>query len=220
VTRVDLLHPELIRAQLEAVLTDIPPGAAKTGALGGIDQVELLAAMAVAFTFPLVIDPVMVSKHGAPLLSAEAQAAIRRKLLPVCTLITPNIAEAEVLTGDVIDDLEGAEKAARKLADMGAPAVLVKGGHLPGESVDILYTDGVVEHMRGTRLHTRHTHGTGCTYSAAITALLARGFPLADAVRRAKAFIQRAIETAPGLGAGAGPVNHFADAGDLTAASS
>jgi hydroxymethylpyrimidine/phosphomethylpyrimidine kinase len=213
VSRVELVRSELIRQQIEAVVSDIPPGAAKTGALGGTEQVEIVAAIAASFTFPLVVDPVMVSKHGARLLSEDAESAIRSRLLPRCTLVTPNIAEAEALCNITIQNVDDLEEAAYRIADLGAKSVLVKGGHLAGEAIDVLYHEGRAERLFGARVQTRHTHGTGCVYSAAITALLARGDEIVKAVRGAKAFIQTALETAPGLGLGAGPVNHFVDTG-------
>jgi hydroxymethylpyrimidine/phosphomethylpyrimidine kinase len=223
VTRVHLTPAEVIRQQVEAVISDIPPQAAKIGALGGVEQVEVVAAMAAAFPFPLVVDPVIVSKHGARLLTSEAENAVRTRLVPHCALVTPNIAEAEVLSGSTIDDLTGVEEAARRIAQLGPGAVLIKGGHLEGKPIDVFYFRDSIHHLRGKRVLTQHTHGTGCTFSAAIAALLARGFTLPDAVRSAKQFIQRAIETAPGLGSGPGPVNHFAaagGAGQVSAASS
>ncbi len=223
VTRVEPAPAEIIRQQVEAVISDIPPQAAKTGALGGVEQVEVVAAMAAAFPFPLVVDPVMTSKQGARLLTNEAESAIRTRLLPHCALVTPNIAEAEVLSGSTIDDLTGVEEAVRRIAQLGPGAVLVKGGHLEGAPIDVLYFRGAIHRLRGKRVPTQHTHGTGCVFSAAITALLAHGLALPDAVRSAKQFIQRAIETAPGLGSGPGPVNHFASASgprQLSAASS
>jgi hydroxymethylpyrimidine/phosphomethylpyrimidine kinase len=215
VTRVELVPPDIIREQVEAAVSDIPPQAAKTGALGGVEQVELLAVMAAAFPFPLVVDPVMVSKHGARLLSPDAEQALRSRLLPHCTLVTPNIAEAEALSGITIDDPKDAEQAGRRIAELGPRAVLIKGGHLEGAPTDLLYAGGAFHWIEGQRVQTTNTHGTGCTYSSAITALLARGKPLLDAVRISKLYIQGAIETAPGLGSGAGPVNHFAATGDV-----
>jgi hydroxymethylpyrimidine/phosphomethylpyrimidine kinase len=220
VRRVELVRPELIRDQIAALLSDIPPLAAKTGALGGVEQVETVAALAADFTFPLVVDPVMVSKHGAPLLTPEAESAMKKQLLPQCALVTPNIAEAERLSGSHICTMEDMSEVARRIAGMGARAVLVKGGHLNGAPVDALFCEGAVEFLPGRRIETRHTHGTGCTYSAAITALLARGLPLAAAVAGAKKFIQEAIQTAPGLGHGTGPVNHFAATPESVSAAS
>jgi hydroxymethylpyrimidine/phosphomethylpyrimidine kinase len=216
VTRVELTAPEIVRQQVEAVISDIPPQAAKCGALGGVEQVEVVGAMAAAFPFPLVVDPVMVSRQGARLLTSEAENALRTRLVPHCVLVTPNIAEAEVLSGNTIDDLTGVEEAARRIAQLGPGAVLIKGGHLEGAPVDVLYVHGSIHRLRGKRVVTQHTHGTGCTLSAAITALLAHGLDLSDAVKAAKQFIQRAIATAPGLGSGAGPVNHFTAASGPT----
>ena len=206
------LPPELVKAQIEAVVSDIAPGAAKTGALGNRGIVEAVAAVARGFAFPLVVDPVMIGKHGAALMDSEAVGALRGALLPLAFLLTPNLPEAEALAGIEVKDAEGMREAARRLAGMGAKNVLVKGGHLRGDAVDVLWHQGAFTEFPAPRTATRHTHGTGCAYSAAITALLARGTELPEAVRLAKAWITRAIETNPGLGAGAGPVNHFADA--------
>ncbi|MBI1786495.1 MAG: bifunctional hydroxymethylpyrimidine kinase/phosphomethylpyrimidine kinase, partial [Acidobacteria bacterium] len=210
VERVECLDPELILAQLRAVLEDIPPGAAKTGALGNRAIVEAIAEAAAGFAFPLVVDPVMISKHGAPLVSGDARQAILTRLIPRAALLTPNLHEAEALAGVEIRDLAGMRDAARRLADLGAGAILVKGGHLETAATDVLFCDGDWHEYPAPRLDTRHTHGTGCTYSAAITAELARGRRLLDAVSRAKAFITRAIASNPGLGRGSGPVNHHA----------
>jgi hydroxymethylpyrimidine/phosphomethylpyrimidine kinase len=198
---------------LEAVLEDIPPQAAKTGALGSRALIEALAGLAGGFAFPLVVDPVMVSKHGAPLLPPDAVEAFRKRLLPHAALLTPNLPEASALTGLAIHDAAGMKEAARRLQALGARAVLVKGGHLESAATDILL-DGVDWHeFPAVRIDTRHTHGTGCTYSAAITALLAGGESLVEAVRTAKSYITEAIRTNPGLGSGSGPVNHHAGTG-------
>jgi hydroxymethylpyrimidine/phosphomethylpyrimidine kinase len=209
VSRVETLSAGLVAEQIQAVIADIPPGAAKTGALGTAEIIEAVAAIAKGFHFPLVVDPVMVSKHGARLLAPDAENALRSNLLPRAFLVTPNLYEAEALTGLAIRAKEDMRAAAQRFLDLGCPNVLIKGGHLPGEPLDLLYSADAAHFLPGTRVETRHTHGTGCTYSAAITAGLALGRPLLQAVMRAKSFIQRAIETAPGLGAGSGPVNHF-----------
>jgi hydroxymethylpyrimidine/phosphomethylpyrimidine kinase len=151
----------------------------------------------------------MVSKPGAPLLKPDAIQTLVKKLLPYATLATPNLREAEVLSGIRIRDPGDMEKAARMIAGMGPQAVLVKGGHLKGKATDLFYQAGRVRLLSASRIKTRHTHGTGCTYSAAITAGLARGETLFSAVASAKKFITRAIRAAPGLGHGMGPVNHF-----------
>ena len=209
VTRVEVLQAELVRQQIEAVLADIPPGAIKTGALGSASIIEAVAAL--TFHAPLVVDPVMVSKHGSALLAEDAQAAMRTRLLPLALLLTPNTQEAAVLLGTPVNTLARAEAAAAALAKLGPKAVLVKGGHLTGpEAIDVLFYDGRIVHITAPRLDTKHTHGTGCTYSAAITANLARGQPLEDAVRAAKAWLTRALASPPGVGHGIGPVNHHA----------
>ncbi len=209
VSRVEVMRGELVRQQVEAVLADIKPGAVKTGALGNAEVIEVVASL--RFDAPLVVDPVMVSKHGHALLAAEAQDALMLKLLPVTTLLTPNTQEAAVMLGSPIDTLAQAEAAAQALARRGPKAVLVKGGHLGGpEAVDVLWHAGRLVHFRAPRLATKHTHGTGCTYSAAITAGLARGLSLEDAVRAAKDWLQRALASPPEVGQGIGPVNHLA----------
>jgi hydroxymethylpyrimidine/phosphomethylpyrimidine kinase len=211
--RVECVSPELVAEQLRAVLEDIPPQAAKTGALGNRATVEMVAEAAASFDFPLVVDPVMISKHGHPLLSNDAREAMASRLLPSAFLLTPNLAEASLLAGMAVEDVESMRRAARRLCEMGAKAVLVKGGHLAGPATDLLCTGRVCTEFPGPRLETRHTHGTGCTYSAAITAQLALGAPLETAVAQAKSFITEAIRSNPGLGQGAGPVNHHAGAG-------
>ncbi len=213
VDRVEPMPPDLVLQQIRAVIADIPPQAAKTGALGTRAIVEAVADLAAEFNFPLVVDPVMISKHGAPLIAEDARHAIATRLLPRAALITPNLAEAEALVGGEIRDIDAMRAAARTLCEMGAHAALVKGGHLEGDAVDVLYFAGDWSLFRGPRIDTRHTHGTGCTYSAAITAELARGAQLNEAVAVAKAFITGAIRSNPGLGRGNGPVNHHAAAG-------
>jgi hydroxymethylpyrimidine/phosphomethylpyrimidine kinase len=210
VRAVELLAPELIEAQLGAVLEDIPPAAAKTGALGNAAIISAISRRAAKFEFPLVVDPVMISKHGMELISAQARETVIKHLLPTARLVTPNLHEAGVLADMDVRDIDGMESAARKITAMGAAAVLVKGGHLAGDAVDVLYCDGQFHHFTAPRTNTVHTHGTGCTYSAAITACLAHGMKLVEAVARAKQFITEAIRTNPGLGHGCGPVNHHA----------
>ncbi len=210
VSRVHVLDADLILEQLDAVLSDIPPQAAKTGALGNARVVEAIAARARRFPFSLVVDPVMVSKHGRLLVEPDAIAVIRRDLLPYAFLLTPNLAEAAALTGRAVATIDQMRDAARALADCGAQAVLVKGGHLEGDAVDVLLSDGAFHEFASERIATRHTHGTGCTYSAAITAGLAQGQDLLTAVGHAKRFVTRAIVANPGLGSGSGPLNHWA----------
>jgi hydroxymethylpyrimidine/phosphomethylpyrimidine kinase len=212
VSRVEPLDPALVAEQIDAVLEDTPPHAVKTGALGSGAIIEAVAAR--AFPCPLVVDPVMISKHGAHLMDGMARLALRDLLLPRATLVTPNLFEAAELAGMAVENPAQMREAAFRMAKSGVGAVLVKGGHLEGDALDVLFRDGVFTEFRSPRIDTRHTHGTGCTYSAAITAFLARGFTVEDAVRRAKPFISEAIRTAPGLGGGAGPVNHWAGCAD------
>ena len=210
VDRVDCLAPEFVLQQLHAVLDDIPPAAAKTGALGNAGIVEAIADAAANFAFPLVVDPVMVSKHGAPLVAADARTSIATKLIPRAALITPNLQEAAALTGREIRDEAGMRDAALRLRQMGAKSILVKGGHLVGAATDILLDGEDWYEFPAPRIDTAHTHGTGCVFSAAITAELAGGAAIPNAVARAKTFIWEAIRSNPGLGRGAGPVNHHA----------
>jgi hydroxymethylpyrimidine/phosphomethylpyrimidine kinase len=214
VGEIEILSPDLVEKQIEAVLEDIPPMAAKTGALGNSEIVRLVAEKAKDFPFPLVVDPVMISKHGLPLMTADARAILVEKLLPRAFLVTPNLHEAAALAGIPVRDPDSMEKAAGIIAGKGAGAVLVKGGHLEGEAVDLLYRNGKIFRYTAPRSDTRHTHGTGCTFSACITAELAKGCNLEKAVDVAKRFISKAIETNPGLGAGSGPVNHHTDIGE------
>jgi hydroxymethylpyrimidine/phosphomethylpyrimidine kinase len=211
VSRIEVMPPELVKQQIEAVLEDIPPAAAKTGALGSAAVVRAVAEIARRFNFPLVVDPVMVSKHGLPLLPEDAVVAMREDLLPCAALLMPNIPEAEALTGEVIRTLADARAAAEAILRMGPRAVLIKGGHLDGEPVDLFWDGRHLLQFGGDRIDTRHTHGTGCTYSAAVAAGLAQGLEMGDAIGRAKQFIQEAIRTNPGLGHGCGPVNHHAE---------
>ena len=209
--RVEVLDPTLVAEQIEAVISDIPPAAAKTGALGNVAVVEAVADAAGRFEFPLVVDPVMISKHGRVLLDEDGRVAIRDLLLPRATLVTPNAQEASWLAGIDVVDRHSAREAAHAIAELGAWAVLLKGGHLSGdEAVDFLWVKGQIIELSAERIASPHTHGTGCTYSAAITARLALSEPLLSAVSDAKGWLTEAILDPPGLGSGIGPVNHFA----------
>ena len=211
VRRVDPLAADLVAAQVRAVLEDIPPHAAKTGALGSKEVVAAVAEAAAAFRFPLVVDPVMISKRGARLLDDDSTRVLIEQLIPRAFLLTPNLDEAAAITGCVVNDRDSMLRAGEKLIHLGASNVLVKGGHLEGDALDILLTGaGEVYEFTAPRVATPHTHGSGCTYSAAITAELAKQMPLVEAVRSAKEFVTRAILTNPGLGSGQGPLNHHA----------
>ncbi|MCE5229612.1 bifunctional hydroxymethylpyrimidine kinase/phosphomethylpyrimidine kinase [bacterium] len=212
VDEVDVLMPEFVQAELDAVLEDIPPQAAKTGALGDASVIEAVAQRAGKFGFPLVVDPVMISKHGAELLPAEAVAVLRERLLPRAFLVTPNMREAGLLAGFAVENVAAMERAADAIGRLGPANVLVKGGALLGEAIDVLWTGGRVRRVTSEHIPTRQTHGSGCVYSAAITAYLASGMELVAAVEQAKAFISEAIRTAPGLGKGLGPLNLHAKA--------
>ncbi len=222
VSRVEPMPPDLVVEQIDAVLDDIRPSALKTGALGSALVVRAVAGSLVRLAaggrpIPVVIDPVMISKHGHALLEDDAVDACVQDLFPLATLLTPNVPEAERLLSQpgttAIRTLEQLENAARTLSRRFGVAVLVKGGHLEdasGCSVDVLAQGLVVRRFSAPRLETKHTHGTGCTFSAAITARLALGAPLEVAIEGAKAWLTRAIGSAPGIGLGIGPVDHFA----------
>jgi hydroxymethylpyrimidine/phosphomethylpyrimidine kinase len=205
--RVETLAPDLVVAQIRAILDDLPPRAAKTGALANAAVMEAVAEAAKEFAFPLVVDPVMISKQGARL----GDVSSFEKLIARAFLLMPNLDEASELVGFAVDDPDSMHRAAEILIGMGARNVLIKGGHLKGDAVDLLYLEGGdVQEFSAARIDTPHTHGTGCTYSAAITAELAKGTGLVQAVSLAKTFVTEAIRTNPGLGRGSGPVNHFA----------
>jgi hydroxymethylpyrimidine/phosphomethylpyrimidine kinase len=202
----------IVRAQIDSVAADLPPGGLKSGMLATSDLVRAVAEAIRAHGLGnYVLDPVMVATSGDRLLAEDAEEALRTHLIPLATLVTPNLHEARILTGLPVDSLEGMRAAAEALVEMGAGAALVKGGHLEGGDLADLLWDGSREWTwRRAKVETTHTHGTGCTLSAAAAACLAQGLPLQDAVDRAIDYVARAIESAPGLGEGSGPVNHFA----------
>jgi hydroxymethylpyrimidine/phosphomethylpyrimidine kinase len=205
------IEPDFIAQQIEVVLTDIGTDAVKTGMLHSAEVISTVAAALKkhAADVPLVVDPVMVAKGGQRLLLSEAEVALRDTLLPMATLITPNLPEAEVLAGFPVGNEADMRRAAERLTGLGARAVLMKGGHLEGDVVvDLLFHDGRFERFESPRILTRHTHGTGCTLASATTAGLAQKMSLADAFARARAYVRKAIETAPGFGRGHGPLNH------------
>jgi hydroxymethylpyrimidine/phosphomethylpyrimidine kinase len=211
--RVEVLSAEFVAEQLGAVLEDIPPHAAKTGALGSAEIVAAIGRLAAGFRFPLVVDPVLVGKHGQPLFDARSLGALRDELLPHATLITPNVPEAEALAEMAILGSEELRRAAERIREMGARAVLLKAGHRDGPATDVLLSSEGWSEFPAPRLDARNTHGTGCTFSAAITAGLANGLHLAEAIAWAKRYTHEAIRSAPQLGSGCGPVNHHAAIG-------
>jgi hydroxymethylpyrimidine/phosphomethylpyrimidine kinase len=204
--------PEFVRAQIDAVASDIGIDAAKTGMLANRAIIEVVAAaVRVHRIAPLVVDPVMVAQSGARLLEDDARAALLSELLPLATVVTPNVPEAEALLGMRIASVADQRLAARRLVELGAGAALVKGGHLAGaDAVDVLDDGRSVEELRAPRIDTPHTHGTGCMTAAALAAGLARGLPLLDAAHEAKRFITVAIAGALALGGGNGPANPLA----------
>jgi hydroxymethylpyrimidine/phosphomethylpyrimidine kinase len=211
VSDVHVVPVASIRAQIDAVVSDLGADAVKIGMLA---TAEVIAAVAEAIDAhglsPLVLDPVMVAKGGSRLLAPDAVEAMRALLLPRAAVVTPNLAEAEVLTGLTVRDVPGMEAAARALVEAGAAAALVKGGHLDADAIVDLLWDGHTLHRYDTRrIDTPHTHGTGCTLASAVAAGLALGLSLHESVTQAHRYVQAAIASAPGLGEGHGPLNHF-----------
>ncbi len=216
VAEVKPVAAALVTRQCRHLLDDMVIGAMKTGALGTGAVVEAVVRVARSADVPLVVDPVMVSKHGQRLLDASAQEKLMRHLLPLATLVTPNVPEAELIAGMRIRSVADARLAARQIAARANIAVLVKGGHLPGsEVVDVLRMGDREVEFRGRRVLTQHTHGTGCALSAAITANLARGLVIEDAVRAATTWLRRALRAPPAVGTGIGPIDHWAPVDDL-----
>ena len=202
----------LIEAQLDAVFTDFEVASVKTGMLSSPTIVEAVAGKLREYTPPvIVVDPVMISKSKFPLLKEEAIDSLKTALIPLATVITPNVHEAELLAQQDIRNTDDAKSAAKVIAALGCHAVLVKGGHLIGnrEATDVLYCDGHWTFFEAERVETENTHGTGCTYSAAIATQLAYGKDLSDAIGSAKVYITGAIQHALDIGHGHGPTNHF-----------
>jgi hydroxymethylpyrimidine/phosphomethylpyrimidine kinase len=209
----EAVRPQLVKSQIDAVASDLPPAAFKSGMLATRSIIDVVANAISEYNLPsYVLDPVMVATSGDLLIEKDAIDAIRNDLVPLAALVTPNADEARVLSGIAIDGENEMQKAAESIASLGARAVLIKGGHVGGRNsqiVDCLY-DGEFTFFRHSRIDTRSTHGTGCTLSAAITASLAKGVPLREAVSVATRFVHDAIASAPGLGHGNGPLDHFA----------
>jgi hydroxymethylpyrimidine/phosphomethylpyrimidine kinase len=206
--------PEFVVLQLDAVLDDLDVRAAKTGMLHRAVVVEALAGRLRTRPLPhLVVDPVMVATSGDVLLEPAAVVLLRERLIPLATLVTPNLREAETLTGERVTDVAGMRAAARALVALGARAALVTGGHLSGDPVDVLYDGRTFQEFGGRRVPIGRTHGTGCALSAAVTAGLALGQPLDEAVEAAKRWMTRALETAPAVGHGGRPPDHLARPG-------
>jgi hydroxymethylpyrimidine/phosphomethylpyrimidine kinase len=211
VTMFEAVSADLVTAQIEAVVADIGAHAAKTGMLANAAIVEAVAAAVKDLDVPfLVVDPVMIAKSGDRLIDDEAVGSLKTELLRQAFLVTPNIPEAEALSGVTIQRDADRHEAARRIAAMGVTSVLIKGGHLPTDEIsDLLYEHGEFIEFRHARVPGRHTHGTGCTFSAAITSHLALGHTLRDAIPLAQRYIADAIRHAPDLGKGHGPMQHF-----------
>lgn len=221
VTAVHAIPPDMVREQIRAVVDDLRPAACKTGMLATAELVEVVAAAIAGAALPnYVLDPVMVATTGARLLDPTAESAILEQLLPLCTLVTPNLEEAAVMAGRPVRDAATMREVAQEFVARGAGAALIKGGHLEGDVViDILYDGYEFRSWRRPKLSTNHTHGTGCTLAAAITAGLAHGRALPAAIEAGLDYVHRAILEAPGLGSGHGPLNHFVAATAVVAGS-
>jgi hydroxymethylpyrimidine/phosphomethylpyrimidine kinase len=211
VTSIECLDPEIVRAQIRTVAEDIGINAGKTGMLYTEEIIKTVAEEVSKYGFPLVVDPVMIAKSGSPLLKAESVYALKTYLFPKAAVVTPNKFEAERLANMEIKSVEDAEMAAEKISKMGAKAVVIKGGHIEGtEAIDVLYYNGKFERFSAPRLHVKTTHGTGCVFSAAIAAQLAKGETIPAAVEKAKIFVTSAIKFGLNIGKGYGPVNPLA----------
>lgn len=214
----DVFHvpAEFLAAQLESIFSDEVPDAVKSGMIATEEMMRVLKEYVTKYEIPLVIDPVMISTSGHNLISEDAIDYLRNDLLPVALTVTPNIPEAEKLTGVDIEDEADVRKAAKVfIEEIGVQSVIIKGGHLKGAAVDYLFESGNESSLSSDRVDTHHTHGTGCTFSAVITAELAKGRSLEDAFSIGKNYITKAIQETPEIGRGDGPVNHFAYKGEL-----
>ncbi len=212
---------EVVIAQIDAVMEDIGAQAVKTGMLSSRSIIQNVADRLEAWGAPfLVVDPVMMSKSGAHLLQRDAMGALKKDLLPMATMVTPNIPEAEILSGCKISGGDDVREAARIIHALGPRYVIVKGGHLEGPAVDLVFDGSVFTPIEGERIQTTNTHGTGCTFSAAITAFLAHGLEPLEAIRMAKRYMEAALRDSYSIGSGHSPVNHFTTlSGELVAAS-
>lgn len=212
VASIQAMPPDFVAKQMTTVLSDLRVDVVKTGMLFSPDIIEAVAKTLAENPLPLVIDPVMIAKGGATLLQEEAVTALKDKLLPLATVITPNVPEAEILSGMAIESEVDQLEAAHRLLQSGVQYVIMKGGHMDGDmAVDTVYSvTGERFTVRSPRIATTETHGTGCTFSAALTAFLARGFTMKEAVTEAKRFVHAAISHPLHIGHGHGPTNHFA----------
>lgn len=204
------ITPEIIRGQIDAIYSDILVSAVKIGMVSQIDTIHAIADKLQEYhATNVVVDPVMISKSGFDLMQPEAKDTLIKRLIPLAFVVTPNLPEAEVITGLKINDLPSMELAARAIHQMGAKNVLIKGGHLEDDATDLLFDGEKIIALHSDRIETKNTHGTGCTLSSAIAANLAKGKSVEEAVRIAKEYITVAIEHALDIGKGVGPTNHF-----------
>lgn len=210
VLAVEDMSPYIIDKQIEAIFTDIEVDGIKIGMVSKIETIKIIAKKLNEYKPNIIVlDPVMISKSGYHLLQSEAKEALINELLPLATVATPNIPEAEVITGMTIENLDDMEKAAKLIYALGSENVLIKGGHLKNEATDILYDGKSFEHFNSERINTENTHGTGCTLSSAITSNLANGFTIVESIAKAKKYITMAIQNSFSIGKGVGPTNHF-----------
>ena len=204
------ITPDIIKGQIDAIFTDINVSAVKVGMVSQIETIHAIADKLEQYQAKnVVVDPVMISKSGFDLMQPDAKETLIKRLIPLAYVVTPNLPEAEVITGMKIDNLEGMEKAAREIYKMGAKNVLIKGGHLENDATDLLFDGEKIIALKSDRIPTKNTHGTGCTLSSAIAANLAKGKSVEEAVRISKNYITVAIEHALDIGKGVGPTNHF-----------
>ncbi len=210
VTAIHPIPPEIVRSQIDAVFADIPPQAVKIGMLASAEIIETVAQCLIEHPgIPIVLDPVMVAKGGDRLIEEEAIEILRDKLLPLATVLTPNSDEAEVLSGTRIQNMEDARAAAKIISSYGSQTIVVKGGHFGASAVDLFFDGERFHEYPAERISTTSTHGTGCTFAAAVTAGVANRLGIQEAVGIAKDFVTMAIKAAPGIGQGNGPLNHF-----------
>lgn len=210
VVSVREMDVDIVREQIECLYDDIAVHAVKIGMVSSVEIIDTIAeCLKNKNAANIVLDPVMVSKSGCHLLRPEAKDELIKALFPMALVVTPNLFEAEVITGSKIETLEQMEQAAREIYSLGARNVVVKGGHLTGDAIDVLYDGRDFEYIKGSRIETKNTHGTGCTFSSAIAAYISKGNTVYDAVRQAKDYINGAIENSIELGHGVGPTNHF-----------
>lgn len=204
------ISTDIIKKQIEVIFDDISVDAVKIGMVSKTETITTIAETLSKYKAEnLVIDPVMVSKSGYHLLQPEAKEALIKNLIPMATVVTPNLPEAEVITEFKIDTIEDMKKAAKEINKMGPKYVLVKGGHLEGEAIDILYDGKEFIYYNSPRINTKNTHGTGCTLSSAIASNLGKGLSITQSIENAKKYITTAIEKSFSIGKGVGPVHHF-----------